>query len=230
MFDTTQVYYESTNDPNEASTFIRNLEQFPDIAWDFEVAVKYTPDELAHFKAVMEDLSSTKLDYITARAKINATALDHPSHCTLTHCSIAVNESEAYVFILDNPDITSEVLTYLTTTEQMQILHNASFDFKHLYYYTGKFPANYEDTQILAKTLLNHTNPLQARTGLKELAGQWYGEWGISADNFTVSQMYDPKVLKYAATDACATFKLWEYTNQQCDLIDKELIDASSLR
>jgi len=50
-----------------------------------------------------------------------------------------------------------------------------------------------------------------------------YGDWGISTDNFNMSQMYDPKVLRYAATDACATFWLWQYINNQCDHIDQSL-------
>ena len=228
MFDTIQVQFESTSSPDTALTYIDNLKGFPSIAWDFEVAVKYSEAELSAFTAALEDLSTSKHDYIKAKSCLKATALDHPSHTTLTHCSIAVNDSEAYVFILDNPKITNYVLDYLVTTPQTQILHNASFDFKHLYYYTGKFPSTYEDTQILAKTILNHTNPAQARVGLKDLAGQWYGDWAISSDNFTLSQIHDPKVLKYAAIDACATYKLWTYINSECDTIDKELLNELS--
>ena len=98
-----------------------------------------------------------------------------------------------------------------------------SYDFKHIYYYTKRFPINYEDTQILAKTLINHVNTFKAKTGLKELAGHMYGSWGISSDNFDLSRMYDEHVLKYAAIDSCATLWLWNYINSECDIIDSKL-------
>jgi ribonuclease D len=103
------------------------------------------------------------------------------------------------------------LLRFLVSTPIQQIWHNASFDFRHIHYYTNQFPPNYDDSQILAKTLINHVETYKAKTGLKELAGYKYGSWGISADNFSIEQMYEPHVLKYAATDACATFWLWSY-------------------
>lgn len=154
---------------------------------------------------------------IELKAKLSATALDHPSHTVITHCSIATSDNFAYVFILDNPQITNRVLNFLTTTKIKQVLHNASYDFRQIYFRVGKFPIDYEDTQIFAKTILNHVDVQQATTGLKELAGKWYGAWGISADNFSVAQMYEPHVLLYAATDACATLKLWYSINRHVE-------------
>ena len=104
-----------------------------------------------------------------------------------------------------------------------------SYDFRHLYYHTGKFPTNYEDTQLLAKSIINHVDTFKARTGLKELAGRWYGDWGISSDNFTLDQMYEPHVIRYAAIDACATYQLWNYINEQCDKLDLDYADTGSL-
>lgn len=227
MFNHIQVNYQCTNRPLQANKFLSVCKKASIIAWDLEVAVKYTSSELDYYKSVLVNSESTKEERINATAITNATALNHPEHCTVTHCSIATSESEGFVFILDNPQIRNLVFNYLISTKQTQILHNASYDFKHLYYYTGKFPSNYEDTQILAKTLLNHTNPTQAQVGLKQLAGQWYGDWGISSDNFSVEQMYEPHVLKYAATDSCATFKLWDYMNGQCEVIDNDIISES---
>lgn len=225
MFNTIQVNWEATSRPYQANKYLNILRNYESIAWDLEVAIKYTSAELEEFKAIAESPDSSKIDVIKAKAKIHATALDHPSHCTVTHCSIAASEDIGFVFILDNPQIKNLVFNYLIASEQTQILHNASYDFRHLWYHTGELPKNYEDTQILAKTLLNHVLPSKAQTGLKNLAGGWYGDWGIAADNFTVEQMYEPHVLKYAAIDACATFKLWEFMQSQCDEIDKEITE-----
>lgn len=223
MFDTIHVEYKSTNSPYQANQFLREIAEYDTLGCDFEAASKYTEEQLEECKEVLEDDSWSKDDKILAQAILNSDALGHPSHCVLTHGIIGVSETESYVFILDNPRITNLFLNFLVTTEQTQVWHNASFDFKHIYYHTGKFPKVYEDTQILAKTLLNHVNVLKAKTGLKELAGHWYGDWGISEDNFTLAQIHDPKVIKYAAVDGCATLKLWNYMNEQCDAIDREI-------
>jgi len=223
MFNTIRVSYKSTNRPYQANKFLAEISKHPIIAWDLEVASKYTDSQLVALQNIIDNPLTPKLELIKAKSKLKSTALDHPSHCTITHCSIAISESVGYVFIIDNPAILNLVFHYLTTTTQTQVLHNASYDFKHIYYHTGKFPINYEDTQILAKTLVNHVDITQALTGLKQLAGKWYGNWGISVDNFTIEQMYEPHVLLYSATDSCATFKLWEFTNEQCALLDTQI-------
>ena len=202
------VTYRSTSNVYDANQFLREIAQYPVIAWDFEVAVKYTPDQLQSFRDELA-LDPSKKRRIQLESYLNATALGHPSHCTITHCSIAISESDAFVFILDNPRITSRVLNFLVTTQQRQILHNASYDFRHLHYHTGRMPILYEDTQIFAKTILNHVENHKANTGLKELAGHKYGAWALSSDNFTLDHMYDEKMLRYAATDSCATFWLY---------------------
>lgn len=209
MLDTIQVNYQVTSNVNEADRWLRFLETQPLIACDFEVAIRYTSDELAYFQSIVDDESQPKLARIDARSKLQATALDHPSHTTLTHLSVAWSESNAYVFILDNVKITRRILYWLTHTEVKQVWHNLSFDARQIHYRTGLFPINYEDSQLAAKCILNHVETYKAKTGLKELAGHMFGDWGISADNFTLAQMYEPHVLKYAATDACACYWLW---------------------
>ena len=222
MFNTINIEYQATDDVDIATQWLLELNTYPLSACDFEVAIKYTKQELDHFKHIVET-SSNKLEVVKAQSCLDATALDHPSHCKITHFTIAVSETEGYCFILNSPELTDLVLDYITNSEQVQIWHNASYDFRHIYYHTNKFPLNYEDTMILAKTLVNHVDTWKANVGLKELAGTWYGDWAISADNFTLEQMYEPHVLKYATTDACATFKLWHFIQAQCDEIDVQI-------
>lgn len=203
------VNYQSTNNLLVADSWLRHLDSFPIIALDFETAIRYTPADYASFQSIIDDPSSTNLQRRAAQAKLRATALDHPSHVAITHLSAAWSDSDSYVFIIDSPKLLRRILTWLTTTTTTQIWHNSSYDFRLIYHHTNRFPLNYEDSQLLAKTILNHVETYKARTGLKELAGHWYGDWAISADNFNLSQMYEPHVLKYAAIDACATFKLY---------------------
>lgn len=220
MFNHIHVTYEATDCPIHARNFLGKLSKEPVVGCDFEVAVRYSSEELAHYQHIL-DTSTDKFARVDAQSRLNATALDHPSHCQLTHFTIAASEDTGYCIIMSNPEVTQLVLDYLTTTKQTQVWHNASYDFRHIYYHTNKFPLIYEDTQILAKTLLNHVNTWKANVRLKHLAGDWYGDWGISADNFTIEQMYEPHVLKYATTDACATYKLWYFMQDQCNNIDQ---------
>jgi DNA polymerase I-like protein with 3'-5' exonuclease and polymerase domains len=203
-----KVTYKSTSDIVEANEWLASL---PDtIACDFEVATRYTPSERSAMEASLNS-DIPEMDKIAIRQALSATALDHPFHCVVTHLSVATSDNEAYVFICDNDKLRNRLFNFLTTTDRKQVWHNLSYDGKHIYFNTRRFPPNYEDTQILAKTLINHTNPLKAKTGLKEIAGHKYGAWGISSDYFDLSSIHDPHVHHYAAIDACATY--WIYEN-----------------
>lgn len=209
--ETINVTYKSTRNAFTASQYLDEIRQHPTFAADFEVSVKYTPEETAHFMARLEDDNVPKLEQIQLQSKLDATALGHPSHCRITHCSISVNDHESYVFIFDNTSITKLVLQFLITTPQKQVWHNASYDFRHLQYHTGQFPIDYEDSQILAKTLVNHVETYKAGTSLKDLMSHAYGgKWSLSSDSFDISNMYEPWFLHYCAIDSASTYKLYQ--------------------
>ncbi len=203
------VNFQSTSNLLEADRWLRELESHPLIACDFETAIRYTPTDLARFQSIIDSPDSSHLAKRQAQACLRATALDHPSHVTITHLSVAWSESDAYVFIINSTKLLNRILTWLTTTAVKQVWHNFSYDGKLIHHFTGKFPHDVEDSQLLAKCILNHVETYKARTGLKELAGHKFGDWGISSDNFTLSQQFEHHVLRYAATDACATYWLW---------------------
>lgn len=204
-----QVNYQSTNDANTAKQWLHGLPNL--FAADLETAIRYSNETIQTAKEKMVDELLPKKERIRYQAIAKATALGHPYHCTITHVNVAWTEEDAYVFIIDNKKIADVVLNFLVTTTSKQIWHNYCYDGRFMRYYAHADPIDIEDTQILAKTLINHVETFKARTGLKELMGPWYGDWGISSDNFTLEQQHDPKVIKYSAIDAAATFKLWEY-------------------
>jgi len=206
-----EVQYQSTNNPETAKEWLNSLPEV--FSADFETAVRYSQEVIDEAKQKMVDTSLPKKERIVYQAIAKSSALGHPSHCTITHCSIAYSEKDAYVFIIDDQPIADVVLDFLVQTDKKQVWHNYAYDGRFLRYYAGKDAKDVEDTQIFAKTLINHVETFKARTSLKELAGHWYGDWAISADNFTVAQQYEEHVLKYAAIDACATIKLWNYLN-----------------
>ena len=215
MYQPINVTYEAVTSLYRANQILQSLD-VPLIACDFETAITLTPTERVELEALLlTDIP--KLERIRINARLSATALDHPSYSTITHFQLAHSDNFAYVFIINSPQMLKRITTWLVTTSIKQVWHNASYDFQRLYYYTNKFPLNYEDTALLAKCILNHVNPNLATVGLKELAGKWYGSWSVSPDNFDLSQQYDEKLLLYSATDACATYKLWHSIQSHLD-------------
>lgn len=214
------VTYKVITTALQAKNYLSKLPLDKPIALDFETAIRYSSEELHFWKSQIESGTLSKLEATALQNKVNATALDHASHIRFTHCSLATSNNEAVVFIMDNTSLVKYVLNFLVSTEIKQVWHNSSYDFRILYYYTSMFPKVYEDSALLAKCLTNHVDIQKSGVRLKDLAGYMYGSWGISSDNFVVEQMYEPHVLQYAATDACATYWLWEYMNNECDALD----------
>lgn len=212
-----KVNYEYSDSYNVIRQWLEDLPYL--IACDFEAAVKLTSEERAKYEKTLKELKENEeVEYLnikTIESLLNASALSHPSRVNITHLSIATSPSEAKVIIVNSPEVLSLIMDYLVTTDVKQIWHNASFDFKHIFHHTdGQMPKDFEDTQILAKTILNHVEVHKAGTRLKDLAGHKYGDWAVAADMFDMSNLYDEKLLKYAAIDACATFWLWESINR----------------
>ena len=228
MLDPIKVSFKHTSNAFEANRWLREIAKHKVIACDFEVASKYTSDELESFQSYFDNESNPYLLRMDAKSLYYSNALSHPYYTVLTHLSVAWSESEGVVFVLDNPSITRRILQYLVTTDQIQVWHNASYDFKQIYYRTGQFPKEYEDTQIYLKTLINHVDTYKANTRLKDTAAAVYGQWSISSDNFSVDQMYEPHVLLYAATDSCATMWLYNRLVENAEQNNFERVSTNS--
>jgi DNA polymerase I-like protein with 3'-5' exonuclease and polymerase domains len=187
------------------------LAELPDlIACDFEAASIYSDADREAMRRELEDQSLPQMYRLDIEAKLSSSALSHPYYVIPTHLSIATSPTDAIVIVLTNRTLIRLVMTWLTATTRKQIWHNLSYDGKLIYYWTkGKFPKDYEDTAILAKVLLNHVDTYKANNSLKHLMGYKYGSWAISSDNFTVENLHDEQLIKYAAIDACATYQLY---------------------
>ena len=203
----TAVSCTSTNNVSDARIILDALTSTA--AFDFETASKWSDDTKLLLKADLE-LTEDREEQRILQQKIDSTGLSHPSLVRVTHMSMATSDRDGYVFIMDNDEILDYCMNWLVTTNIRQIWHNASFDFKQIYHHTGKFPKLYEDSQQLAKSLINHVETFKANTQLKHLMGYAYGAWGLTEDYFNVSNLYDETLLLYAATDACASWQLWD--------------------
>jgi len=190
---------------------MKTLNSLPQtIACDFETCSKWSDEEKEEMKAYLEENPEIeKEERRQIRQFIESDGLSHPSLTYVTHFSVAWSPTDSFVAILDTDLHRKRVLRWLANTNRKQIWHNFSFDGKHILHHIGKIPENYEDTEILAKTLLNHVNTLEAKVGLKHLMGWKYGDWAVSADSFNISQIYNEDLIKYAGIDPAATYALW---------------------
>ena len=202
-----QVNYEYTNNLYKAKKWLQGL---PDLfAADFEVASKFTAKEKEHIKYKLDNYHLKGESERILLKQLTSNGLSHPSLTVITHLSVGWSDRDSYVIVCDNPTIRNLVYQFLTTTPKQQLWHNAVFDFKHIFYHTGVLPSNYIDTQLLAKSILNDADSFKDRTGLKELMGYAYGDWAISKDDFTLEEMWSEDMIKYAAIDSPACFRLY---------------------
>ena len=208
----TTVDYTTSKNLFEIIETLNNLEkQHSLLAMDFEACSKWSDEEKEKMKEflVEHEETTSREEKRQIRQFIESNGLSHPSLSYVTHFQVAWNDHESFVAILPTEQHRRMIFKWLVKTKVKQIWHNASFDFKHILHHTGRIPLDFEDTDILSKTILNHVNIYEAKTGLKHLMGHKYGDWAISADAFNISQIYEPDLLKYSATDPCATFALW---------------------
>lgn len=200
-----EVKYDYSNELNKIKYILENL---PDlIAFDFEAANKCSKGEI-------KKLSELSYNILTDNIyqQINATGLSHPELTTITHLAVAWSKEDAFVVICDTEEIKNYVCNFLVTTDRHQLWHNCLYDFKFLLHSTNKLPINYEDTRLLAKCVDNNASSLFGKTGLKDLMGKFYGKWAEAKEaDFVLEDMYDKTLIKYAATDACATYHLFEW-------------------
>ena len=201
-----QVNYEYTNNLYKAKQWLNNL---PDLfAADFEVASKFTKKQKEVLKLRLENCYNNEKQRILLQ-QITSDGLSHPSLTYITHLSIGWTDRDSYVIVCDTEQIRELILNFLVTTNKLQLWHNSVFDFKHIKYHTNVIPLNYLDTQLLARSILNDANSFNDRTSLKELMSYAYGEWALSKDDFTLEEMWSESMIKYAATDSPATYKLY---------------------
>lgn len=205
------VDFEYTNDIEKVREWLIELEKYSVIACDFETAVKYSEEDYERFRRVESDSSLPRYKRKLASAALKASAINsHPEHCVITHFSVAWSTKDSYVVITDTPELRELICSFLTTTNIRQVWHNAGYDFKFIKHNTNKLPKNYEDTLILARTLLNNVKQGKNSLSLKALAAKEYGDWALSGDDFKAENIYNPQMIRYAAIDSCATMWIYE--------------------
>lgn len=135
--------------------------------------------------------------------------LSFPSLVNVTHFIFGLSEDKAVVLICENHNTEMFIWKWLAEYKGLLLIHNSLFDLKLMYHRIGKFPKNYEDTQLLAKCLTNNVVVWKCKVGLKDLMGSFYDPQWILVNEYELENSRDPKFLIYCSIDGAATFKLW---------------------
>lgn len=198
-----KVNYEWTDKLNIVKEWLSNIKE--PTAFDFETASKYYEEEREEsLKKFKINNNITNIDY----KKAYTSGLSNPNEAILTHIGFSNKDDKGYVIILLDKDIKNYVLNYLITTDILQIWHNSIFDFKHILFYTDRYPKNYEDTRQIAKNRINHVDNFKGSTKLEVLMSKYYGKWK-SGIEYTLENVYNKELIEYTAKDVCATYKLY---------------------
>lgn len=204
-----KVNYKYTNNCYLADKWLNEL---PDVfAADFEVASKFTDREkhLLQYRLTHNPLSREEKRIL--RQRIESNGLSHPSLTVITHLSVAWSTDSAFVIICDSDSIRKLVTRFLVTTDKLQLWHNCGFDFKHIHYLQHDIPHHFVDTQLLAKSILNDADSVKGDTGLKSLMAYAYADWAMVRDSdFLLESTWNEDMIRYSATDACATYHLYQ--------------------
>ena len=212
MFDHIEVTYKVFATPYGIEKELNKLDNLPLLSFDTEVNSVYTTDERKEAKELLkcctEDMHGE--DIRLSKLVANSSGLSHPKITKVTHFIFSISRDESIIFICRDMKTELLIWNWLAKYEGKLIVHNVGFDLKIMHDRTGKFPLDYEDTQLLAKCLINNADDWKAKTGLKHLMGQYYDPKWTEIGTYDVVNYKDKNFLRYCAIDGASTFKLWE--------------------
>jgi len=180
------------------------------VSLDLETRSIYTKTQRQLAKIMLEkDYLSVEEENEYSRI-LHSSGLSHPSLIQTTHIILGLETDKSVIFVVDER-LERYVFNWLVRTDLKVIIHNASFDLKIVHHRTGMFPKDFDDTQQLAKSLINDCNNYHSRTGLKLLTGGYYPpKWSIKEEtDFEVKNLKDENFLEYCAIDGGATKLLY---------------------
>ena len=208
---TIKVEYEVYSTLYAIKKALERVEAFNEtISFDIETRSIYTKTQrqLAKIYLKEDDLPIEKVNEYTRI--LHSSGLSHPSVVQTTHIILGLDVNRSIIFVVDEK-LERYIFNWLVRTNLKVLIHNANFDLKMVYYRTGMYPKNYEDTQQLAKSLINDCNNYHSRTGLKLLVGSYYPpKWSMKEEtDYEVKDYKDKDFLLYCAIDGAGTMLLY---------------------
>lgn len=189
------------------------------LSLDFEVQSIYSVEERTEAKELVKkyqnDLSSE--DLRLSKVVANCSGLSHPSITKVTHAIFGLSEDTAQVMVINDKKTEQYIMEWIADFKGKFIIHNSLFDLKIVHYKTGRFPIDFDDTQLLARTLINHTQDWECKTGLKHLMSGYYDVKWQMIESYDIVDLKNKEFLRYCAIDGAATMKLWNDLQEALD-------------
>ena len=193
---------------------LKKLEDEPFLSFDIETKGVYPKtDRSEALKMLNTDLSleERRLTSIIS----NNSGLSYPSLVDVTHFIFGTSRSTSVILICSSAQEEMRIWNWIVNYSGCLLIHNTMFDLKVMYHRTEKLPGKYEDTQMMAKVLINNADSWKAKVGLKELMGSYYDPKWTLIDEYEPENPRDPAFIRYAAIDGAATFYLYELIKEE---------------
>lgn len=195
---------------------LQRLQDLPHtLSLDFETQSIYSNEEREEAKQLLKHPDIDRPTERLCKMAANSSGLSFPGITKITHMILGLSSSHSIVIIISSPQMEATLLNWVVQSDHHFIVHNAGFDIKQIYIKTGQFPKDYDDTQLLAKTYINHVEAWKASVGLKELMGQYYDPKWTTIKGYDNENLKDEAFLRYCSIDAAATYLLWEQLQEE---------------
>lgn len=206
------VQYEVYDTIPSITSALSRLDSFKLLSYDCETQSIYTPDDKEEAKELLKDHSDdiSPEDTRLCKVALNSSGLSYPSIVKVTHFIFGTANDYAIILVAYTKEIEQLIMDWIPTYQGKLLIHNSLFDLKLVYNRTNQFPLDYEDTQLLAKSYINHTENWKANTGLKELMGSYYDPKWSMIETYDIVDYLDPDFIRYCSIDGAATFHLYE--------------------
>jgi len=181
------------------------------VSFDIETRSIYTKFQRELAKTYL-DKHELDIEEVNEYTRIlHSSGLSHPSIVKTTHIILGLSDTKSVILIVDEK-LERYVFNWLVNTNLKILIHNASFDLKLVHHRTGRFPKDFEDTQQLAKVLINDCNNYKSRTGLKVLMGSYFpAKWSIKEEtDYEIDNLKDNNFLEYCHMDGISVMQLWD--------------------
>jgi hypothetical protein len=188
---------------------LKILMSYPIISFDTETRGLYLKEERAKATRIISDDEIKPEDKKVAYLIANNSGLSFPSLVRVTHFVFGISEDFSIIFIANDPSTEMLIWNWLKEYPGKLLIHNTLYDLKIMHNRVGALPKDYEDTQLLAKAMINNADSWKAKVGLKELMGDDYDPAWTLIHDYEPENLKDFKFLRYASIDGAATFKLW---------------------
>lgn len=209
MSNTIQVEHEVHANKWHIEKALEELAKYTLLSFDTETAGLYSKAERAEAEEYLKGENLPVNSRSLALQVAANSGLSFPSLVRVTHFVFGTSDHSSVIFVCDNPHLELYIWKWIAEYEGKLIIHNTLFDLKIMYHRIKKYPKDYEDSQLLAKCLMNNAEVYKARVGLKDLMGSYYDPMWVLVDEYEPENLKDPKFIQYAGIDGAATVKLW---------------------